>query len=80
MLVKCDRCNGTKKFYGMGYIEKDCTLCNATGVVTKDDHSHLKIQKEPTKESEEKSFESDDIDEEEIEPKPKKRGRKAKNG
>jgi hypothetical protein len=32
-MQKCQRCRGTKKVMGLGWIEKDCNVCGATGYV-----------------------------------------------
>jgi phage FluMu protein Com len=29
----CDRCAGTKKFNGMGFMKEDCPLCKGIGKV-----------------------------------------------
>ena len=33
--VRCFRCRGQKKYIGMGGIERDCEVCDATGTVKK---------------------------------------------
>lgn len=57
MLVKCDKCNGTKKTRGRGSMEYDCLKCNMTGYIRvekKDDElknkNHSEHKKEKSKE------------------------------
>jgi hypothetical protein len=35
MKIRCHVCNGAKYVRGDGYMEHDCTTCNATGLIEK---------------------------------------------
>jgi hypothetical protein len=44
--VKCDECQGSRRYTTGGYIYHDCEKCNATGKIWKDEPKEFKIDKE----------------------------------
>ncbi len=34
-IIRCTRCNGTKRIIGLGLLEKECDICSGVGWVSK---------------------------------------------